>query len=151
VTERLVLTVDDAAGALARAQRELERWLDALGLAPRPAYRAQLVFEEIATNVLKYGWPAGAGPRALSCQVELRGDRLRLHFRDRGAPFDPTSAAPAPRPASIGEARVGGLGLGLVRRSAAALSYRREAGENLTEVVIALEPASAAAEAAERR
>jgi anti-sigma regulatory factor (Ser/Thr protein kinase) len=132
-TPRFAVTVGGGADELARAQRALERWVEACELAPRPAYRVQLVFEELVTNVLKY-----AGGSAVEVVVEPAGDELVARFRDRGAPFDPT-AAPAPeRPDSIEDAKVGGLGLDLVRKAASAVAYRREGDDNVTEVRIPL-------------
>jgi anti-sigma regulatory factor (Ser/Thr protein kinase) len=138
VSARLELAVDGAPGALGAAQAELERWLEGRELDPRSAYRAQLVFEEIATNILAYGWrDAADAVRRLDFTLEVEPEHLRLRFRDRGAAFDPVSAPPPERAASIAEAKVGGLGLDLVRKAAAAIDYRREAGENRTEVRIA--------------
>ncbi|HLF56524.1 MAG TPA: ATP-binding protein [Thermoanaerobaculia bacterium] len=138
MAHRFALTVEGDLAALGRAQRALERWVEAAELAPRPAYRAQLVFEEIATNVLKYGWGEGEGPRAVAVEIELEPEALRMAFRDRGRPFDPTAEPEPERPASIADATAGGLGLGLVRKAAAELAYRREGGENVTELRIPL-------------
>ena len=91
--------------------------------------------------MLKYGWPEAAGPRAVEVEVELGESALRLAFRDRGLPFDPSgaSASPLPEPPrTLEEAPIGGLGLGLVRKAASAITYRREGGENRTEVRIDL-------------
>lgn len=135
---RFAITVEGDSAALGRAQRALERWIEAAELPPRPAYRAQLVFEEIASNVLKYGWPEAGGPRAVEVEIELDDSALRLAFRDRGTPFDPTGTSSTPLPRSIEEAPIGGLGLGLVRKAASAITYRREGDENRTEVRIDL-------------
>jgi serine/threonine-protein kinase RsbW len=127
--------VEGKPGALGPAQAELERWVDIAGLPPRAAYQAQLVFEELATNSLKYGCSGGA---ALEATVELHSDELVLIFRDSGEPFDPTTSPEHQQPASIREAPLGGLGLDLVRKSASSIAYRRDGDQNVTEVRISL-------------
>ena len=63
-------------------------------------------------------------------------------LQDRGLPFDPTAVALPPRPASLQEARVGGLGVPLLRRIAAELDYQRTAdGRNRLNLVLPAEDA----------
>lgn len=55
---------------------------------------------------------------------------------DQGWPFNPLEQ-PDPVPAtSLAEAKVGGLGIMLVRKAASSLAYERANGRNLVQVVI---------------
>jgi len=135
---RLELRVRGDIAGLAPAEAELERWVEAQELPSRAAYRVQLVFEELATNALKYGAPESGGEAEVSASIRRTGDRVELELRDRGAPFDPTAAAPAPAAATLAEAAIGGRGLILVRKAAASLTYRRVAGENVVTATVTL-------------
>jgi anti-sigma regulatory factor (Ser/Thr protein kinase) len=139
VDPRLELQVSDARGSLDAAQLQLIRFIETHELGARPAYRAQLVFEELVTNALKYGGVT-IEPIRVRCALRLTPRELVLEFRDRGGAFDPTSVELAPLSTSVVSAELGGRGLRLVRKVASAFSYRRVGGENISEVRIALEP-----------
>jgi hypothetical protein len=55
---------------------------------------------------------------------------VTLSIADSGSPFDPTSAAPKARAASLADATPGGLGLVMMRENANRLVYRRSGGRN---------------------
>jgi anti-sigma regulatory factor (Ser/Thr protein kinase) len=133
----LELEVENLGGSLDAAQERLAEFV--AGVGARPAYRANLVFEELVTNALKYGGVNGEPPR-VSCTVTVEASELVLEFRDRGRPFDPSIAPPPRRATTLDEATVGGLGLELVRKVASAMTYRRDSAENLTSVHLLLEP-----------
>lgn len=117
-------TLDGFAQAFARLRVEL----DTQRLGGIPRYNVELVFEEVISNIVRYGAIDG---RELHVRVTLepRPDSISLTFDDDGVPFDPCGPALAPRPQP--EARVGGFGLLLVRRAASSLEYvRTPAGHN---------------------
>lgn len=136
----LALEVGDLGDSLFRAQADLEHFLTAVHVDARAAYRANLVFEELTTNALKYGGE-GAAPNVVRVRVGVEPDAVVLELRDRGVAFDPTTVRPTPPVSSIEDAPVGGLGLALVRKVAASLDYRRVNDENRTVVRIATERA----------
>lgn len=139
----LELEIEDLGDSLHTAQERLAAFVTAGGAGARPAYRANLVFEELATNALKYGGEPevrnGQRPR-VACTVWFTPGELVLELRDRGRAFDPSAAPPPRRVTAIDEATVGGLGLELVRKVASAIDYRREDSENVTRVHLRLEP-----------
>lgn len=119
--------------AVAAAQAALAAFLAAAGASPRSVTRAELVLEELALNALRHG-----GAPSVQVRARLEAGRCSLVLEDAGLPFDPTTAAPMPLAASLAEARIGGLGLALVRRTAEALRYlRTPAGLNRLEVDLA--------------
>jgi anti-sigma regulatory factor (Ser/Thr protein kinase) len=110
--------------------------LDAERLDSASRFSAELIFEEVIANIIRHGAPDG---RQLDVRVtlEARADSIVLTFDDDGVQFDPRGH-PDPVPAnSLDEAKVGGLGLMLVRRAASALDYRRTAeGRNRLTVTV---------------
>lgn len=113
-----------AAADVVRAQAALAGFLAARGAGPRSVSRAELVLEEVALNALRHGYPEGQEP-ALDIVASIEEGRCVLRFEDRGIPFDP-AAASLPAPATgLAEARIGGLGVTLIRRMAEDLHYER--------------------------
>ena len=110
--------------AYARASSELRRALADGGVADRPRYNAELVFEEIVSNIIRHGCT-----NHVQCAIEvslgLHEGELVLSFKDNGQPFDPRDYQPASSPSSLDDAGHGGLGLILVRNAAAHIDYER--------------------------
>lgn len=127
---------------LRAAQLALSAFLRNQGAGPRTAARAELLLEELALNTLGHGFEGGGTPE-LTVTAWHDGARCGLDLEDRGAPFDPTTATVPDRPDSLRQARIGGLGVPLVRRTAAELAYERTAdGRNRLHLVLPDEDAS---------
>lgn len=102
----------------------LAAWLEHQGAGPEAVNRASLVFEEIVTNVIRYGFSDDQA-HLIQAVAALEGDSLTLHFDDDGKPFDPT-IRPEHQPArSLAEASIGGRGLMLIRKAAKRMHYER--------------------------
>jgi anti-sigma regulatory factor (Ser/Thr protein kinase) len=121
----------------------VERGLDAVRrhLAPYCvdegcAYNAELVFEELFTNVVRHAFRGESGHR-INVSMRVGVDTVALEFMDDGPPFDPTTYESEPPPTRLEEARVGGLGLTLVRTASRAIEYARRDGRNLVRVTLA--------------
>lgn len=123
-TADCVLRFPATFAAYARAASELRRALADGGVAERPRYNAELVFEEIVSNIIRHGCS-----NHVQCAIEftlgLREDELVLSFKDNGQPFDPRAYTPAASPKSLDDAGRGGLGLLLVRNAASHVDYER--------------------------
>jgi anti-sigma regulatory factor (Ser/Thr protein kinase) len=115
----------------------LGAWLASHNVNTDAENRARLVFEEIVTNVIRYGFDDG-GAHTIRANAQLKDGDLKLSFDDDGRSFDPTTA-PAPAPDySLGQASIGGRGLILVRAAARALDYERtKDGRNRLTVTLA--------------
>lgn len=96
-------------------------------------------FEEVFTNVVKYGFPEG-GEHWIDVTVEVGGDRLTLCIEDDGIPFDPRNAKKPDVSKPIEERPIGGLGLHLVQSLGATLDYKRVNGRNVLTIHLRTEP-----------
>ena len=114
---------------------EAEAWAtdecDRRALRPEAAYAVTLCLEELFVNAVRHG-------RAREIRVELTPEGLE--FRDDGAAFDPTRAAPERRVDPDEHFEVGGFGVGLIQRFADRLAYSREAGWNVVTLAFAGKP-----------
>jgi len=130
------MTLREGSTALRAAQQAVAEFLAAQGAGPRTTSRAELLLEELALNTLRHGFADGGTPE-LQVTAWHDGARCGLELEDRGIPFDPTAAALPPKPASLQEARIGGLGVPLLRRIAAEIAYERtEDGRNRLRLVL---------------
>ena len=120
---------------VAPACRHVHGFLEDHGLSARALHAADLVVEEMVRNITQYAYGDSGG--AVRVDVEVSEKNVTFTFTDHGRAFDP-SRHPEPEPAvRLADAPVGGLGLRLVRRAAAALYYRRLPGANRTVVIVA--------------
>lgn len=119
--------------------RRASAWLESAALAQgvplEQIVRLDHCLDEALANVITHG-----GPIALASPIHLQfGVRRRrgactaeLSIADAGVAFDPSTftSEPTPRPASLEEAKPGGLGLLMIRNFSDDLRYRRGEGRN---------------------
>ena len=121
----------------AQSFERFRRALDAERLESVPRYNAELIFEEIVANIVRYGAVAGRDP-AIRVTLEPLPDSVRITFDDDGVPFDPCADFEPDPPRSLEGEKIGGFGLTLVRRAASSLEYlRTDDGHNRLRVSVA--------------
>jgi len=104
-------------------------------LSEDQGYLLRMVIEEIATNVIKYGYDDdNRGVIYLNCSC-IDGV-LRMVIRDHGHPFDPRDQPEPDLTSDIETRTIGGLGLFLVREFADHLSYYHDATSGWNELVV---------------
>jgi len=107
-----------------------------LPLTADQSYLMRLVIEEIATNIVKYGYSdANRDVIQLACSCDE--GTLRISIRDRGEPFDPRHQPdPDLSDADPSSRAIGGLGLYFVREFADDLSYERDDASGWNELTV---------------
>jgi serine/threonine-protein kinase RsbW len=114
---------------------ELERlagWIEGFtrqGTSPDVSFAVQLCLEEAVANIIMYGG-AKDGPLEIAVELERNGTTLVARIEDNGRQFDPTRAPPPVPAASLEEAKVGDLGIHLMRSFASGMDYERCDGRN---------------------
>src|SRR5262249_23691887 len=93
------------------------------------SFAIQFCLEEAVANVIMYG---GSKDDRLEIAVELEREdgALVARVEDNGRQFDPTKAPPPPEPSSLADAKLGNLGIHLVRSFANDMGYERRDGRN---------------------
>lgn len=117
---------------LATLRDGLEQIGAELGIPGKPLMQLQVALDEIASNVINYGWPDG-GNHELRVRITGQQDRIEVEIVDDGREFDPRQA-PAPEPQPAGRRQPGGLGIHLVKQLVDRLEYERVDGRNRTVV-----------------
>jgi len=117
--------------------RRASEWLSAACLQcdipTAQAQRLEICLNEVLANVLAHGGSTAlAAPILLQLKVLCTAEAGEAHMTvsDAGFAFNPLVVNIPPRPNTLAEARVGGMGLVMIRRCAAWLDYCREGGHN---------------------
>jgi anti-sigma regulatory factor (Ser/Thr protein kinase) len=108
---------------LGRLAGEAERFCHERSLDGEVQFDLNLVLEELFINAVRHGGCEGID-QAVYVRLEAAGDEIRVEFRDRGRPFDPTTAPPPDL------SRIGGLGIHLVRGLMRDFYYERSGDWN---------------------
>jgi serine/threonine-protein kinase RsbW len=129
----LNLSVETNAAGLAESIGCANAWFEAHKFSERVVYLANLVLEEVLTNINKYAFD---DDEIHYVQVTLRyeADQLLLAFEDDGKEFNPLLSAPPDLNRSLDRSEAGGLGIHLVRNLADAVEYGRGQGKNVLKV-----------------
>jgi anti-sigma regulatory factor (Ser/Thr protein kinase) len=132
----LVLELTSERQALEPARLAVHAFLQPHALSEATLFDVELVLEETLMNVVWHGYGGRPGQRIGLC-VRLEAGQVVIEIDDDGIAFDPLAAGRPALPASISEARPGGLGLLLLREKATTVDYRREGGRNHLRVAVA--------------
>jgi anti-sigma regulatory factor (Ser/Thr protein kinase) len=125
--ERLVLRNDLA--ELERLAGWIEGWRQQ-DVSPDISLAIQLCLEEAVANIIMYGGEKD-DPLEIAVELECNGGTLVARIEDTGRRFDPTRVAPPSVARSLEEAKVGGLGIHLMRSFATGIRYEHHDGHNL--------------------
>lgn len=117
----LVVALDNDLSAIETARLAVLDYLAPFHVDAHTLSRIEVILEEIVSNVVRHG----EGVTAMTLLVDCRESEVNLALEDDGAAFDPVKA-PAPTPfVTLAEAKMGGLGIDLVKKLARELRYER--------------------------
>ena len=125
--------------------RRMSLWLDAasrqLGLPAGWLFKFDLCAGEAVTNIISYAYPDDS-LHEIFLRMSFNGSSASLEIEDDGIPFNPIDAPEHVQPASLEEAKLGGLGIKLMRRNMDQYNYVRRNGRNVLKMT-AIIPQSA--------
>jgi anti-sigma regulatory factor (Ser/Thr protein kinase) len=133
------MELDVSIEGVRHAQERLRAILAARDIVPERLADAELVAEEILSNIVRTAG-APAGEARVSLDITVLPSEIVLTFRDNGAEFDPLSRPSPPIDVDIADRAIGGLGLVLVKQLAARCAYSRVDGWNVLEVRLTRQP-----------
>jgi anti-sigma regulatory factor (Ser/Thr protein kinase) len=123
------LTIPAALNEIERARTFLKERLRDVPFQGDDLFHLDLAFFEILVNIVRYGYPDGAGEIRVVLRIEPKA--VRLEIRDHGIPFDPKEAPPPVLDDILGGNKKGGLGIHLAKTFTDEMIYRREGAENV--------------------
>jgi serine/threonine-protein kinase RsbW len=123
--------------ALVSARDAVREHLMRAEIDERTRNAIDLSLDELLGNTIRHG----AGERACRASLTLSRveQRLLLVLEDDARPFDPTTHPEPERPTSLATARIGGLGISMVRKVVRSMRYSRQRGRNRLELEFELE------------
>ena len=128
------LTLPAELASLAELRRYAKDAAARAGIEEERAYQLQLAGDEIATNIISYGYKEGDASAGITIGGEIRGGALVLTLEDHGTAFDPRTR-PMPGEEDLAkpleERTIGGLGIYLAIQGVDRFDYRREGERNL--------------------
>ncbi len=132
---RLELTLENSFPALGQAAIQAHQFFTTQGLASKAIFRADLVFEEVITNIIRYGHDDG-GTHTIKVAMAVEAEKATLIFEDNGREFDPLAIGEPESSGQVDDIPIGGRGLGLVRMMIQSGDYQRREGRNRLVLVI---------------
>jgi serine/threonine-protein kinase RsbW len=120
---------------LHRDLAELERlavWIEGWAMRDLSAslsFAVQVCLEETVANIIMYNTTKD-DRLEIVVEVEREDQTLVARIEDNGSAFDPTQFQRPPVPASLAEAKVGNLGIHLIRSFASGMHYERRDSRN---------------------
>jgi serine/threonine-protein kinase RsbW len=96
-------------------------------------YRINLGLEEMITNIIKHGYDDYDGHK-IEVTVEVRKNEIAGVIEDDGHEFNPLEWEKKDGPPSLEESKIGGLGIGLIKKLLDHVDYRRENEKNILEI-----------------
>ena len=91
----------------------------------------ELAIEEIFVNIASYAYQPAKGEAEVRCEVTEDPLRVVIQFLDSGRPYDPLAKEDADTSKEALEAREGGLGILLVKKTMDDVQYAYEGGKNI--------------------
>jgi anti-sigma regulatory factor (Ser/Thr protein kinase) len=138
--EPFELRVRNELGEVGRVSEWLNTVADAHGIPDELRFRLDLALTEAVTNVISYAYP-GRCPREFLVRCRREADRWVVEVEDDGVAFNPLENEPPPLAVTLEDARIGGLGIHLIRAYMDDCQYRREGGKNLLRLTARPRPA----------
>ncbi|MBR3147622.1 MAG: ATP-binding protein [Eubacterium sp.] len=129
--DRIDITINDMDGVLRTADR-IQRFLLDRGTDRRRAYYGALCMEEMAGNIVKYGFNEDSRPHTIDIRAAVKGDTMILRIKDDCKAFDPTEREKlAPDDDVLKD-----IGIRMVYRIADDVSYNHTLGLNVLTIRI---------------
>jgi serine/threonine-protein kinase RsbW len=120
--------------SLAEIRRFVREAADGAGIEEAKVYKLQLAVDEIATNIIVYGYKDTNASAVISIGSQMNDGALVITMEDQAPAFDPRTIE-MPEAKSLAmpleERTIGGLGIFLATQGVDRFDYRRENGSNV--------------------
>jgi anti-sigma regulatory factor (Ser/Thr protein kinase) len=113
--------------------RNLEHHLANLGglanLSDNSILRINVCLDELFTNIVSYGFEDEL-EHVIKFSVRVEDKMLIIEIEDDGTPFNPLKKIDPDFPANVESAKIGGLGILIIRKLIDSIGYVRKQGKN---------------------
>lgn len=98
-------------------------------------YAVMLAIEEVATNIIKYGYDDD-GVHEIAIDLRIAPGAVTLDIIDDGHEFDPLSVGESDVSSAIDARAIGGMGILLVRSMTDSMRYCRHNNKNILKIKV---------------
>jgi anti-sigma regulatory factor (Ser/Thr protein kinase) len=109
--------------------RHLNIWGEDIGLPAISISRLNICLDELFTNIVSYGFDDDLEHNII---FTLNGDNnfVIINIEDNGIPFNPLEKVDPDFPENVEDAKIGGLGIHIIRKLMDNVTYERKQGKN---------------------
>lgn len=131
---KMQIFFENTMDALQKVIQETDSFMETQAVSPALTYAVRLALEELATNIIKYGYD-DRKPHQIELSLVLSTPAV-MTLTDDGHSFNPLDDAPAPTlDGPIEDRPIGGLGLHMIQAMGMQLDYQWKNGRNVLAVV----------------
>ena len=113
----------------------IDEQLEAADCPIKPQMQIDVAIDELFGNIAHYAYGEGEGEATVRFEFDDATRKATITFIDSGMAFDPLAKPDPNVTLSAQERSIGGLGIFLVKKTMDDISYRREDGRNILEIV----------------
>ena len=124
------IVIANQMGELRRMTEWLHDSLLAMEVAKDSVFKLDLCANEAVANIITYAYN-DKGHHDIILEMRKTADGTSLVICDDGMPFNPLNTPEHQSPRGLPEARIGGLGIHLIRQMASRCNYQRVKGFNI--------------------
>ncbi len=109
--------------------RHLDIWAGSVGLPVDSVSRINVCLDELFTNIVSYGFKDNLEH---TVNFMLKGDVrvVTINIEDDGVPFNPLEKVDPELPVNVESAKIGGLGIHIIKKLMDSVRYEREQYNN---------------------
>ena len=132
------LTIQKTVPEISRMSDWLTGSLADYGLSNSIQFRFDLCANEAVTNINSYAYPEN-GSHEIALLLAINPESVMLTIEDDGIAFNPFLVPEHVPPQSLSEAKIGGLGIDLIRHYVDEFNYTRLNNKNVLSIKIKLD------------
>jgi anti-sigma regulatory factor (Ser/Thr protein kinase) len=110
--------------------QHLTHFCQVYGLSETLISEINICLDELFTNIVLYGFKDDL-EHIIRFRLNLNGNALIVNIEDNGIPFNPLIKKDPELPADINNAKIGGLGIHIVKKLVDDVWYERKRGKNI--------------------
>ncbi|MFA7229921.1 MAG: ATP-binding protein [Victivallaceae bacterium] len=133
--KKMSFTIANSMEALGGLCREVHAFMERHSLPAAAIYAIDLSLEEMATNIIKYGYD-DKQKHEITVGLAIGNNQIALTLEDDGHEFNPLDAQEADLTTGLSERQVGGVGILLARSMTDSICYVRKNERNIVKAIV---------------